>query len=145
MNEPLFKAAPQSQGPIMSGETTFDFLQRGGRPEAIEIRKWIETWFREYPEEHGEELGKRLRSKKFAEFMGAYFELQIYSALRRRGCDSRNQEWDVSCRIRSRWLASARPKRMRSGYENCATGGPGRESIFGCAGFYWAFLGTLGV
>ena len=87
MNESLFKAVPQSQGAIVNGETTFEFLQRGGRTEAIEIRQWIENWFRKYPEDHGEELSKRLQSKKFAEFMSAYFELQIFSVLCRIGCD----------------------------------------------------------
>jgi hypothetical protein len=87
MNESLFKAVPQSQGTILDGETTFEFLQRGGRTEAIEIREWIEKWFREYPEDHAEELSKRLQSKHFAEFMGAYFELQVYSSLLRLGCN----------------------------------------------------------
>ncbi len=71
----------------MNGETTFEFLQCGGRTEAIEIRQWIENWFREYPDDHGEDLSKRLQSKKFAEFMSAYFELQLFSVLRRLGCD----------------------------------------------------------
>ena len=87
MNESLFKAVPQSQGAIVNGETTFEFLQRGGRTEAIEIRQWIENWFQEYPEDHGDELSKRLQSKNFAKFMGAYFELQVFSVLRRLGCD----------------------------------------------------------
>ena len=87
MNESLFKAVPQSQGAIVDGETTFEFLQRGDCPVEIEIRQWIENWFREYPEDHGGELSKRLQSKKFAEFMSAYFELQVFSALRRLGCD----------------------------------------------------------
>lgn len=71
----------------MDGETTFEFLQRGGRLETIEIRQWIENWFREYPEDHAGELSKRLQSKKFAEFMSAYFELQVFSVLRHFGCD----------------------------------------------------------
>lgn len=87
MSESLFKSVPQSQGAIVNGETTFEFLQRGGRTEAIEIREWIENWFREYPEDHGEELSKRLQSKKFAGFMSAYFELQVFSVLRQLGYD----------------------------------------------------------
>ena len=71
----------------MDGETTFEFLQRGGRTEAIDIRDWTEKWFREYPEDHGKELRKRLQSKHYAKFMGAYFELQVYSLLLRLGCD----------------------------------------------------------
>lgn len=87
MNKPLFKAVAQLQGAAVNGETAFEFLQRGGRTEAIEIRQWIETWFREYPEDHGDELSKRLQSKNFAETMGAYFELQVFSMLCRLGCD----------------------------------------------------------
>lgn len=87
MNEPLFKSVPQLQGAAVNGETIFEFLQRGGRTEAIGIRQWIENWFREYPEDHGDELSKRLQSKNFAEFMGAYFELQVFSMLCRLGCD----------------------------------------------------------
>ena len=86
MNAPLFKAIPQSQGAIANGETTFEFLQRGGRTEAIPIRQWIENWFGQYPDDHGQELRKRLQSKKFAEFMSAYFELQVFSVLCRLGC-----------------------------------------------------------
>ena len=87
MTEPLFKAVSQRRGAIVNGETTFEFLQRGGRTEAIELRQWIENWFGEYPEDHGEELSKRLQSKKFAEFMSSYFELQVFSVLRRLDCD----------------------------------------------------------
>lgn len=87
MNESLFKAVRQSQGATVNGETTFEFLERGGRTEAIEIRQWIENWFREYPEDHGKELSSRLQSKKFHKFMSAYFELQVFSVLRRLGCD----------------------------------------------------------
>ena len=87
MRESLFKATPQSQGAIVIGETIFEFLQRGARTEAIEIRQWIEDWFRAYPEDHGEELSKRLQSKNFAKFMGAYFELQVFAVLRRLDCE----------------------------------------------------------
>ena len=87
MTDSLFKPVPQWQGPTMNDETTFEFLERGGRTAAIGIRQWIETWFREYPEEHGEELRRRLQSKDFATFMGAYFELQVFSALRLLDCD----------------------------------------------------------
>ena len=85
--ESLFKAVPELQGAIMNGETTFEFLQRGGRTEAIEICQWIENWFRAYPDDHKDELRMRLQSKKFEEFMGAYFELQIFSGLRQLDCD----------------------------------------------------------
>ena len=30
-------------------ETTFEFLQRGSRKEAVEIWQWIEAWFQAVP------------------------------------------------------------------------------------------------
>ena len=88
MKESLFKAVPQRQGAIMNGETTFEFLQRGGRMEAIEIRQWIEKWYQKHFAIHdGVDLKKRLKSKDFGNFMGAYFELQIFAMLRLLDCD----------------------------------------------------------
>ena len=87
MRKSLFNSVRQWQGPTTMGETTFEFLQRGGRTDAIEIRRWMEKWFRKFPEEHKEELRKRLQSRNFDQFMGAYFELQVYSVLRLLGCD----------------------------------------------------------
>ena len=42
MNELLFKSVTQRQGRSAEGETTFQFLERGGRKETIAIRQWME-------------------------------------------------------------------------------------------------------
>ena len=86
MNEQLFGQVEQREGPITERETTFDFLARGGRPEAVQIRSWMEKWYQKYPEDHRHELKRRLQSKNFREFMSACFELQVFTILFRRNC-----------------------------------------------------------
>ena len=86
MNEMLFKPVEQRQGPITAQETTFEFLQRGGRKEAVEIRRWIESWFQVVPDNQRRALEGRLKSERFAQFLGAMFELEIHEILRRLGC-----------------------------------------------------------
>ena len=86
MNDSLFKPAPQWQGPATKGETTFAFLERGGRTEATGIRQWTEEWFRAFPAIHSGHLKRMLQSEDFSAFMGAYFELQVFAMLRRLGC-----------------------------------------------------------
>lgn len=86
MTEFLFKAVTQRQGCLTEGETIFQFLQRGGRNEVTAIRPWMEKWFWEFPVEHKAELKVRLQSKAFRDFMGAYFELQVFALLHRLGC-----------------------------------------------------------
>ena len=86
MNESLFESVPQWQGAATNGETTFAFLERGGRTEAIGIRRWMEEWFRACPAVHRGQLKRMLQSEDFSAFMGAYFELQVFAMLRRLGC-----------------------------------------------------------
>ena len=86
MNEQLFGQVVQREGPVAERETTFDFLARGGRPEAVQIRSWMEKWYQIFPADHRNELKRRLQSKNFSEFMSAYFELQVFAILFRRNC-----------------------------------------------------------
>lgn len=86
MNEQLFCSVEQRQGLRTERETTFEFLARGGRPEAVEIREWMEKWFQEFPADHRMNLKNRLQLEGFGEFMGTYFELQIFAMLRRLNC-----------------------------------------------------------
>lgn len=86
MNEQLFGQVEQREGPVTERETTFDFLARGGRPEAVQIRSWMEKWYQKFPADHRHEMKRRLQSKNFSEFMGAYFELQVFAILCRRNC-----------------------------------------------------------
>ena len=87
MTEQLFRCVKQRPGPTTDHETTLDFLARGGRPEAVAIRQWMEKWFQRYPVDHREELKNRLQSQDVGQFMGAYFELQVFAMLRLLDCD----------------------------------------------------------
>ena len=86
MIEQLFDRVEQWEGPARERETTFDFLARGGRQEAVHIRKWMEEWYQKLPVKHREGLKSRLRSKELGKFMGAYFEMQVFATLRRLNC-----------------------------------------------------------
>ena len=86
MRESLFEPVRQWQGPVTADETTFAFLERGGRREAIGIRRWMEEWFPAFPAAHRDQLKRMLRSEDFSAFMGAYFELQVFAMLQRLGC-----------------------------------------------------------
>ena len=86
MNEILFKAVEQKWGPSTARETTFAFLERGGRKEAVEIRQWIESSFQAIPDSQRKALEKRLKSERDDQFLGAMFELEIHEILRRLGC-----------------------------------------------------------
>lgn len=86
MNEMLFKLVEQRHGPQTARETTFEFLQRGGRKEAVEIRQWIESWFQAIPDNRKKGIEKRLTSRHFEQFLAAMFELEIHEILRRLGC-----------------------------------------------------------
>ena len=87
MTAQLFRCVKQRLGLSMGHETTLDFLARSGRPEAVEIRQWMEKWFQRFPEDHRAELKTRFQSDDFAKFMGAYFELQVFAMLRHIDCD----------------------------------------------------------
>ena len=53
---------------------------------AIPFRDWMEDSFRALPAYAMPRLRQRLQSPKFAEFLSAYFELQVFTLLRRIGC-----------------------------------------------------------
>lgn len=82
MNEMLFKPVEQRQGPSTARERTFEFLERGGRKEAVEIRQWIESWFQAVPDNRKKGIEKRLKAKQFKQFLGAMFELEVHEILR---------------------------------------------------------------
>ena len=86
MTDQLFQPVEQRLGPGSANETTFEFLERGARKEAVAIRHWMQDWFAAYPEDHREELRRRLQLKSFREFMAAHFELQVFAMLCRLGC-----------------------------------------------------------
>ena len=97
MNGRLFDPVEQREGEGPVGESTFEFLRRGGRPEAIEIRKNVESWFQAVPCKKRRGFEKRLQDKDFSNFMGAYFELQFHQVLLRLGCNVRIEPDFVDC------------------------------------------------
>ena len=87
MNKALFESVRQEQGPPKPHETTFDYLQRGGRNEAVEIRQWIEDWFQAIPSiSKKKKLEGDLKSKPFSQFLSALFELEVHEILKRSCC-----------------------------------------------------------
>lgn len=86
MKDRLFDPVEQREGKGELGETPFEFLQRGGRKEAIAIRRWMEEWFQTFPSNQKSHLKSRLKSKELQNFAGAYFELQVFAMLRRLNC-----------------------------------------------------------
>ncbi len=86
MTTALFRPVAQKHGPADNGETTFQFLERGACREAIPIREWMEHWFLAFPESGRHRLKHRLQSSRDAEFLSAYFELQVFTILKRLGC-----------------------------------------------------------
>ena len=81
-----FNLSNNDRDRVTRHETTFEFIERGGRPEGVAIRPWFEKWYRIYPNGHRETWKTRLKSKHYREFMGAYFELQAFAMLRRLNC-----------------------------------------------------------
>ena len=68
-------------------ETTFEFLQRGSRKEAVEIWQWIEAWFQAVPSNlNKRKLKGDLKSKRFSQLLGVLFELEVYGILTRICC-----------------------------------------------------------
>lgn len=83
----LIEPVEQREGVVKVGESTFEFLRRGGRPEAIEVRENLESYFQAIPYEQRKGFKKRLQDKNFFNFMSACFELQLHQVLLRLGCD----------------------------------------------------------
>ncbi len=113
MNDYLFDPVEQRAGEGGAGESTFDFLRRGARPEATEIRKNLESWFQAIPCEHRKGLERRLQDKNFCNFMGAYFELQLHQVLLRLGCDVTIEPQFVDCPKTVDFLAFHDDQRFR--------------------------------
>ena len=85
MSAPLFDPVEQQQR-LPQYESVFQFLQRGGRAEAIPIRQWMEKAFRGVAADRRHQLRQRLKDSAFPGFISAYFELQVHEILRRLQC-----------------------------------------------------------
>ena len=82
----LFECVEQRVGPAAQSESTFEFLQRGGAPEAIRVRTWMEHAFGSVAVNRRHALRQRLKARTFEGFIGTYLELQVHEMLRRRQC-----------------------------------------------------------
>ncbi len=83
----VFDTKPVRRGPATESERTHEFLEREGRPEAAQIRDWIEHWYSRLPREKRSDLRGRLRSDRTDRFTEAYFELQMFALLTTSGHD----------------------------------------------------------
>jgi len=68
--------------PIENTEHPFTYLDRSSRPEAANVREFVERAFSYYPAERQAELGARLRSEEH--YRSGSFELVLHELLRAR-------------------------------------------------------------
>ena len=81
----VFNTKPVRRGPVTEREKIHEFLEREGRPEAAQIRDWIENWYSRLPREKQSDIRGRLRSGETDRFTEAYFELQLFGLLKTSG------------------------------------------------------------
>ena len=81
----VFNTKPVRRGPSTERERIREFLEREGRPEAAQIRDWIEHWYSRLPTEKQSDIRGRLRSGETNRFTEAYFELQMFALLKTSG------------------------------------------------------------
>jgi hypothetical protein len=70
------------QGTARHRENEYAFLNRSARPAAGRVRHLIEEWSNDYPDAERVHIRARLRS----DFHSTFFEMFIYTLLRRLGC-----------------------------------------------------------
>ena len=63
------------------GESHFAYLDRSGRPEAAKVRKLLEEWFFQFPENGREELRPRLTTDDDISFLAAFSEIYFHAFL----------------------------------------------------------------
>ena len=83
----VFNNKPVRRGRATERERIHEFLEREGRPEAAQIRDWIEHWYSRLPQEKRSDIRGRLRSGETDRFTEAYFELQMFALLTTTGHD----------------------------------------------------------
>ncbi len=64
-------------------ETRLEFLYRSDRAEIPPICQLMEDWFQFYPSEEQDQLLRRLSSKNDGEFSSAFFEMYLFTLLRK--------------------------------------------------------------
>lgn len=72
-------------GPRNYVETSFEYLDRSARPEAVRVRTVFEKWYGDFPDQDGD-LAARFRSRVDTQSAGAAFELFLHQLLLGLGC-----------------------------------------------------------
>ena len=81
----VFNIKPVRRESSTERERIHEFLEREGRPEAAQIRDWIEHWYSQLPTEKQSDIRGRLRGRETDRFTEAYFELQMFALLKTSG------------------------------------------------------------
>lgn len=68
-------------GPKSYGEGDFEFLDRSGRREAENVRKFLSSWLGKFPEGEQSELISRIQSRDPKAYESATFEIILYAIL----------------------------------------------------------------
>ena len=61
------------------------YLNHSARTEMKNVRNLLEEWFVEYPDEGKEEFGVRFRSKNYYDHYSAFYELYVFTLLKKLG------------------------------------------------------------
>lgn len=67
--------------PAMYGEHPFSYLDLSARPEANNIRKFLQEAFKRYPDDESAELKNRIQGAKITQSNSAFFELILHETL----------------------------------------------------------------
>ncbi len=82
----LFDPGPRTDGRVASNnEAFFDFLNRVDRPFFDVVRRQLDEWYRDFPEEHRVAVRSTFRSKDRRQTFGAFWEIYLHEAHRRLG------------------------------------------------------------
>lgn len=68
-------------GPAAHSESSFEYLNRSGRPAVERVRNLLERWFSRFPDDGKTELRARFRSSNDYQHFGAFFELYLHELL----------------------------------------------------------------
>lgn len=74
------------QGYGKYSETTWNYLNTSSRPEIVEIRNSLESWFSRYPDDEKERQRNRMIDNDERHFQSAFFELFLHELFLNLGC-----------------------------------------------------------
>lgn len=67
--------------------TTWEYLNRSGRPDVAVVRDELDRWFRRFPAGHQAELARRFRTDRRGDSLAPFFELFLHEMVVRFQCD----------------------------------------------------------